>query len=51
MTEATWSDLDVNGRILLKWILSKHEVNWIELALDRVHWRALMNTATNFRIP
>jgi len=26
-------------------------VTWIQLAQDRVHWRALVNTALNLRVP
>jgi hypothetical protein len=25
--------------------------NWIQLAQDRIHWRALVNTAMNLRVP
>jgi hypothetical protein len=27
------------------------DMNWINLAQDRVHWSALVNTVTNFRVP
>jgi hypothetical protein len=27
------------------------DVNWIQLAWDRVQWQALVNTITNLRIP
>jgi hypothetical protein len=26
-------------------------MDWIELALDRGHWRALVNTELNLRVP
>jgi hypothetical protein len=29
-------DIDVDGRIILKWILKKYGVDWIQLAQDRV---------------
>jgi hypothetical protein len=27
------------------------EVDWIDMAQDRVQWRALVNTALNLRVP
>jgi hypothetical protein len=28
-----------------------HGMDWIDLAQDRDQWRALVNTATKFRVP
>jgi len=38
-------DIDVDGRIILKWILKKYGVDWIQLAQDRVQWWVLVNIA------
>jgi hypothetical protein len=40
-------DLDVNGRTILKIILQilDRDVNWIQMAHDKDHWRAPVNTA------
>jgi hypothetical protein len=40
-------DLDIGGRITLKWIL---EI-WIDLAQRRDQWMALANTVMNLRVP
>ena len=48
-----WGDQDVDGRIILKRIFRKWDVevwDWIELAQDRDRWRALVNAAMNFRV-
>jgi hypothetical protein len=46
-------DLGVDGRIILKWILEKLDVNmdWIDLAQDRDRWRAVVNAVMNLRVP
>jgi len=37
--------------VMLKWILSCEDVNWIHLAEDRVQWRILVNTVMKVRVP
>jgi hypothetical protein len=48
-----WEDLDVDGRIILTWILKKyHEcMDWIYVAYDMDQWRAFVNTVTCIRVP
>jgi hypothetical protein len=40
------ANLGAVGRIILKWILKKQDIDvvWIDLAHDRDKWRALVNT-------
>ena len=37
-------DLDVDGRIILKWVLKSGRYEWIPLAQDRGKWQALVKT-------
>jgi hypothetical protein len=40
-------DLDINGKIILEWILEKlgrENVDWIHLSQDRDHWQTPVNT-------
>jgi len=48
-----WGDSDIDGRIILSWILGKWQRggDWMELAQDRDKWRVLVNTLMNFRVP
>jgi hypothetical protein len=46
-------DLDVCGRIALKWILEKWDGGvWVGfMAQDRGQWRAVVSTVMNLRLP
>jgi hypothetical protein len=44
--------LDVDGRIILKWILRLYSgggMDWIHLAQDRCKWLAVVNTVMSLR--
>jgi hypothetical protein len=45
-------DKGVDGRMGSKWILGRLEgvVEWLHLAQDRDHWRALVNAVMNLRV-
>jgi hypothetical protein len=43
----TWCRREGNIKFNLR---GCQDVNWIHLGWDRVKWRALVNTATNFRV-
>ena len=56
-TEFWWGnhsgDPDVDGRIILNWILRKWDVgdiDWMELAQKRDRWRALVNVVMKIRV-
>jgi hypothetical protein len=36
---------------ILKWILGKQVVDWIDVAHDRDWWPSLMNMGMNLRVP
>jgi hypothetical protein len=44
-------DPDVDGRIILKWILRKWngDMDWTQLAEDRDRWQDVVNVVTNVR--
>jgi hypothetical protein len=39
-------DLDIYGEIILKWTLSKWDVNEMKLAQNIIQWQVLVNTLT-----
>jgi hypothetical protein len=43
----------VDGRIILRLIFRKlgWGMDWIDLALDRYRWRAIVNAVMNIRVP
>jgi hypothetical protein len=44
-------DLDIYGRIVLKWILTNWSVRTNKSGLNKVQWRAFVNKAMNVRVP
>jgi hypothetical protein len=46
-------DLDIDGKIILKWILEKQiwNVDWIHFTHNRDWWQDLVNAVTNLPIP
>jgi hypothetical protein len=48
-----WLDPDIDGRIILRGIFRKWdvEVDWIELAQDGDRWWEFMNAVINLRVP
>jgi hypothetical protein len=39
--------LDVDGRLILKWVLEKHDVNCFHVAQDIVQWQTLVDMVMN----
>jgi hypothetical protein len=53
-TNDHWEEQDVGGWTTLKWIFREigwDGVDWIDMAQDRVRWRALVNMVLNLWIP
>jgi hypothetical protein len=46
-----YDDLDVGGRIILKWNLGWGGMDWIDLAQNRDQWKDFVNTVMNPRVP
>ena len=44
-------DKGVDGRLILRRIFRKWDIDWIELAQDRERWRTLVNAVMNLRVP
>ena len=46
-------DPDVDGRMILQWILEKLDggMDWMNLAQNRDRWCALVNAVVNLRVP
>jgi hypothetical protein len=44
---------DIDGRIILKWILEKWVggMDWIDLAQYRDEWRAVVKAVMNLQVP
>jgi len=43
-------DPGLDGRIILRWIFRKWDMEWIELAQDKDKWRALVDAVMNLRV-
>ena len=49
-----WEHVDVDGRIILKWIFGKWDVggtDWTQLAQAGDKWPALVNAVMNIQVP
>ena len=46
-------DLNVEGRIILKWVFNEWDggMDWIDMGRDRDRWLALVTTALHLRVP
>jgi hypothetical protein len=46
-----WGDPGAGGKIILRWIFRKLDVEWIQLAQDSDRWRGLVNAVMNLWVP
>jgi len=46
------ADPGLDGRIILRWIFrnGNGSMDWVDLALDRDRWFAVVNVVINFRV-
>jgi hypothetical protein len=44
-------DPDMEGRIILRWVFRKLDVDWIEPVQDMDRWRALVSAIMNLQVP
>jgi len=40
----------IDGRIIVRWIFRKWDVDWVELSQDRDRWRTLVSAVMNLRV-
>jgi hypothetical protein len=44
-------DVDIDGKMILKWIFERGDIDSIDLGQGRDQWRALVYTVMNIRVP
>jgi hypothetical protein len=44
-------DVDIGGRIILKWIIGWDSMDYVDVTQDRGQWRAVVNTVMYLRAP
>jgi hypothetical protein len=46
-----WGDPGIDGKIILRWIFRKWDVDWNQLAQERDRWQAHVNVIMNLWVP